>query len=158
MKGDWGTLRVQHIEETRFTFTAEVDAEFMELLKEAKDIVGFAPSVEVIKRSLKEFVAKRKTEPRKVKVIESKLNVRNRYVPKSIKYAVRQRDRHQCTFVSHDGRRCSETCGLELDHIEPFAFGGTNEASNLRLLCPAHNQLFAEKAFGREKIESYFKR
>jgi len=26
------------------------------------------------------------------------------------------------------------------------------------LACPAHNQLFAEKSFDREKIESYFQR
>ncbi len=140
-------------EETRFTFTVEVDVEFMELLKDAKDIVGFAPSVEVIKRTLKEFVAKRKVQPTKV----PKFQAGSRYIPKAIKYQVRQRDQHQCTFTNSSGRRCTETCGLELDHIEPFAFGGTNEASNLRLLCPAHNQLFAEKAFGRDKIESFFK-
>ena len=78
--------------------------------------------------------------------------------PSQLPTGVRQRDHQQCGFVSSDGRRCSETCRLQFDHIMPFALGGTNEASNLRLVCPAHNQLFAEKSFGREKIESYFHR
>ena len=165
-------------EETRFTFNVEVDEEFMELLKEAKEIVGVVPSVEVLKRTLKEFVAKRKAAPRRANSIESdnrqtevedpcvspipaktpKIKPQSRYIPKAVAYKVRERDQHQCTFISSTGRRCSEKCGLELDHIEPFALGGTNEASNLRLLCPAHNQLHAEATFGREKIESYFHR
>jgi hypothetical protein len=179
--------------ETRFTFVAEVDQEFMDLLQEAKDIVGFVPRVEVLKRTLKEFIGRRKAAPRSLAAktvepkpakqpegqnkqtevtqsvkpkppieppatIESKVILRSRYIPKAVAYRVRTRDKHQCTYISSTGRRCSETCGLELDHIEPFAYGGTNEVSNLRLLCSAHNQLFAEKAFGREKIEAYFQR
>jgi len=156
----------------------EVDEEFMELLKEAKDIVGVVPSAEIIKRTIKEFIVKRKAAPRSVKPIEPanrqievnppcvaapaakvlKLKPQNRYIPKAIAHKVKERDQYQCTFISPTGRRCSEKCGLELDHIEPFALGGTNEASNLRLLCPAHNQLHAEAIFGREKIESYFHR
>ena len=47
-----------------------VDSEFMELLTEAKNIAGFIPAAEVLKRTLKEFVAKRKAAPRSVKPIE----------------------------------------------------------------------------------------
>ena len=93
-------------------------------------------------------------EPSAAKAL--RVNKRSRYIPKSVAHRVQERDQHQCTFTSSAGRRCSETCGLELDHIYPFALGDTNEASNLRLLCFAHNQFYAEQAFGKEKIESYF--
>jgi 5-methylcytosine-specific restriction endonuclease McrA len=150
----------------------------MELLKEAKDIVGFLPSAEVLKRTLKEFIAREKAAPRSVKPTKpanrqiqanspqvepvaatvSKLKPQSRYIPKSVAHKVRERDQYQCTFISPTGRRCTEKRGLELDHIKAFAQGGSSEASNLRLLCPAHNQLHAETTFGREKIESYFQR
>ena len=137
--------------ETRFTFAAEVDQEFMDLLQEAKEIVGHMPSVEVIKRSLKEFVSRRRAAPRIAKNSEpksvatkpeqaiqteseqlekteiapnepkaAKACPRSRYIPTAVAYRVRQRDQHQCTFTSPDGRRCSERCGLQIDHIEPF--------------------------------------
>ena len=165
-------------EEIRYAFNVAVDAEFMELLTEAKNIVGFLPAAEVLKRTLKEFVAKRRAPPRSAKPIEPakrqtevsppkvpeiSANVSNskpqsRYIPKAVAYKVRARDQHQCTFISPSGRRCSEKCGLEIDHIKAFALGGSNEADNLRLLCPAHNQLHAETTFGRKKIENYFHR
>jgi len=174
--------------ETRFTFAAEVDQEFMDLLQGAKEIVGHMPSVEVIKRSLKEFVSRRRSTPRLAKNSEpkdlepnpekdieasseqaemtkivpnepkaAKVQPRSRYIPKAVAYRVRERDQHQCTYISPDGRRCSERCGLQVDHIEPFALGGASEFSNLRLLCRPHNQFAAEKSFGREKIQSYFR-
>ena len=92
-------------EETRYTVTLEVDAEFMELVKEAKDLVGFAPSAEVLKRTLKEYVSKRTEAPKRVRTVASKIR---RYIPKSVAYGVRQRDQQQCSFVSSDGRRCSD--------------------------------------------------
>jgi hypothetical protein len=42
---------------------------------------------------------------------------------------------------------------LELDHAEPRALGGRDDAENLRVRCRAHNQLAAEQVFGREHIE-----
>ena len=75
-----------------------------------------------------------------------------RYTAADVRHAVEQRDECQCTFVAADGTRCSETRWLQLDHIEPFALGGKSTLENLRLLCPAHNQLEAERAFGGAAI------
>jgi hypothetical protein len=152
-------------EETRFTFTAEVDQEFIDLLKEAKDLIGFVPSAEVLKRALKEFVSKRKVIPRVVKkreiespaAKESKANIKSRYVSKAVAHRVRERDQYQCTFIGPDGRRCSETCGLHLDHIEPFALGAASEISNLRLLCFAHNQFSLKKLLVLKKLKATFR-
>ncbi|HKK70126.1 MAG TPA: HNH endonuclease signature motif containing protein [Candidatus Krumholzibacteria bacterium] len=35
-----------------------------------------------------------------------------------------------------------------MDHVEPFALGGSHEAENLRVLCAAHNRRAAERVFG----------
>ena len=76
-----------------------------------------------------------------------------RYIPRSIKREVLKRDSHQCSFVSRDGTRCTETNYLQFDHIRPYALGGKSESSNLRLLCSCHNQLMAENTFGRDYIK-----
>jgi hypothetical protein len=62
---------------------------------------------------------------------------------------VPERDGERCTFVSADGHRCAATGMLEFDHLQPFARGGLPTTNKVRLLCRAHNQLEAERAFGR---------
>jgi hypothetical protein len=63
------------------------------------------------------------------------------------------RDGLRCTYVSPDGRRCTARAFLELDHAEPRGLGGNDRADNLRVRCRAHNQLWAEQAYGREHVE-----
>jgi hypothetical protein len=76
--------------------------------------------------------------------------------PGRVKAAVRRevfaRDGERCTFESDDGERCPARGFLELDHIEPRALGGGDDARNLRVLCRAHNRLYAEQLFGREHV------
>jgi hypothetical protein len=81
----------------------------------------------------------------------------SRYISTDVSHAVRQRDNCQCTFISGDGRRCSETRRLQIDHIVPFALGGKSSVGNLRLLCPAHNQHEAERVFGEAAIRGLVK-
>jgi 5-methylcytosine-specific restriction endonuclease McrA len=74
-------------------------------------------------------------------------------ITRATRREVTARDDEQCTFVSKDGERCPARGFLELDHVHPRALGGTGEASNVRLLCRAHNRLLAEKIFGRNDVE-----
>ncbi len=66
---------------------------------------------------------------------------RSRYIPASVRREVWRRDGGCCSYVdSHSGRRCGSRFLLQLDHIVPFALGGSAEPGNLRLHCAAHNR------------------
>ena len=73
---------------------------------------------------------------------------RARYIPGHVRADVYRRDQGHCTFVGESGERCGSRHALEYDHITPLADGGPTTTANLRLLCPAHNQLEAERRFG----------
>lgn len=61
---------------------------------------------------------------------------RSRYIPKSIKVTVLHRDNFKCVFCG----RTSKQIELQVDHIFPFAKGGSNDISNLQTLCIDCNQ------------------
>jgi hypothetical protein len=73
-----------------------------------------------------------------------------RHIPASVKRAVWERDGGRCTFTGENGRRCESRTRLEYDHFEPAATGGHATIKGLRLRCRAHNQLEAERRFGRD--------
>ena len=66
---------------------------------------------------------------------------RSRYVPVAVKREVWRRDQGCCSYVDpHSGRRCGSRYRLEIDHVVPFALGGTTEPGNLRIRCRAHHR------------------
>jgi 5-methylcytosine-specific restriction endonuclease McrA len=139
--------------EKRYSVSLEVDAEFMEIYERAKALIGHRPMAEVLRKALNDLVEKRTPrEPRVVKKAQPEPTKRTghstRYIPRSVRAHVYKRDNSQCTFVSTSGHRCTETVGLQYDHIIPHAQGGPNKVENLRLACRAHNQLLGERVFG----------
>jgi len=71
---------------------------------------------------------------------------RSRYIPAAVRREVWRRDQGSCSYVDRhsgrdSGRRCGSRYRLEIDHIVPFALGGANELSNLRIRCAAHHKL-----------------
>lgn len=138
--------------ENRYTVSLEVDSEFMGLYEKAKALIGHRPMAEVLRKALTDLVEKRTPHP--VKPLTKPSVQSSRYIPRSVRAEVYRRDRARCTFVAPDGHRCTETVGLQYDHIQPYALGGQSIPENLRLTCPAHNQLFGERVFGH-KVSSY---
>ena len=67
----------------------------------------------------------------------------SRYISKHLRSAVFKRANHTCEHP-----KCTEMRNLHIDHIIPYAKGGLNELSNLRVLCSAHNQFERIKCFG----------
>jgi len=134
--------------EESYALSVQLDKETYELLNRVKEHTGYIPLNELLKRTFRHFVNAKDSKARKIKVLK-----KSRYISLSVRKTVRKRDQGQCTFVSKSGKRCSERCGLEYDHIVPFSTGGSNEVNNLRLRCRGHNQLHAEETFGREFMQ-----
>lgn len=74
------------------------------------------------------------------------------HVAQATRREVFERDGERCTFEAPDGTRCEERGMLELDHIEARALGGTDDASNLRVRCRTHNQMYARQVFGEAHV------
>jgi 5-methylcytosine-specific restriction endonuclease McrA len=85
-------------------------------------------------------------------------NRRSRYIPVAVRDQVFTRDGGRCVYVGPSGKRCGATHNLTLDHITPFARGGTNAVDNLRLLCAKHNLLEAERIYGVDLVKQYRRR
>jgi len=152
-------------EEKRYSVTLELTEDEMELVQEARRMLGKGQIKDVLLKGAEDIKKKRSVSQMKDSKVTAKVAVieaptikpkkQSRYIPVAVKREVTLRDKNQCTFCSPDGHRCTERYRLEFDHVQPFALGGGNEASNLRLVCRAHNSLYAERVFGVEKIKSF---
>lgn len=159
--------------ETEVRFVA--DEELKDLLIQMKEKLG-NPGIstqELLKKTLKKALgikASRAESPAKTQMLprssitspgEVKLaqpNLRREHIPASIRRGVAARARHQCTYVSPlAAKRCTQTHALQIEHLIPFAKGGTSHLENLTLLCPAHNRLRAVESYGDGKMARYLK-
>jgi hypothetical protein len=75
-------------------------------------------------------------------------SARSRYISRSVRRAVAERDGQQCTFVSSEGKRCPSRTRLEFHHLEPHARGGPATVSNVTLRCKAHHSEQTDRDFG----------
>jgi 5-methylcytosine-specific restriction endonuclease McrA len=80
---------------------------------------------------------------------------KSRHIPDDVRDDVFVRDRRQCAYVAKDGTQCESRHGLQVDHVRPFAAGGTHDPSNLRLLCAAHNRRTAELILGSYVMQRF---
>ncbi len=96
--------------------------------------------------------AKRASSPRPAEVTAE----RSRYIPSAVSERLLARAGYRCEYRASDGTRCEQRTGLQIDHREPHARGGSRIESNLRVLCGPHNLWRAERSFGvqfvRDKI------
>ncbi|MEK7355492.1 MAG: HNH endonuclease signature motif containing protein [Bdellovibrionota bacterium] len=74
----------------------------------------------------------------------------SRYIEASVRHALYVRDRGRCC-------NCGSTRNIEIDHLMPFALGGSSDLENLRLVCRSCNQRSAIEVYGVRKMESYLK-
>jgi hypothetical protein len=66
---------------------------------------------------------------------------RREYISVKVRRALRARARHRCEHVHVESRnRCDSSFQLQVDHVVPWACGGSNDISNLRILCGEHNR------------------
>jgi hypothetical protein len=148
---------------TRMNLTVPDDVrDMMVRLKEIWAHVDPAmDNVEVMRRAFK--LALEKVDPSKRKKTQSATEPVQRRSNKRLTYYGREFDRalweksgSRCDYVDpRTGRRCDCKFGLQREHIIPLAMGGTNELSNMQLLCRTHNDLRARQAFGNMKIDAH---
>lgn len=155
--------RVSPLAPRRYKIELTVGEETRDALRELSELLSHAiPSRDpaaIVERALRELLERTRAKrtattkrPRQPFEVSRSRNA-SRYVPASVRREVWERDGARCAFVSDDGRRCSETCFLELHHREPFARGGGHTGSNLELRCRAHNQHAANRDYGRAFME-----
>lgn len=90
-----------------------------------------------------------KAQQRNVSGLPRKAASESRYIPRQVKAKVWKRDEGKCTYVSPiTGKPCGSKHFLQLDHVKPYALGGENSETNLRLLCAQHNLERSRQTFG----------
>ncbi len=118
-----------------------LDEELKALIQEAQKVLSEKDQALVLKKALKCLLVEKKprqTAPKK----------HTRYVPMAVAREVKASSDHRCSYTGASGNRCNQTAHLEIDHIRPWAKGGSSwDARNLRLLCKAHNQMLGKEAF-----------
>jgi len=136
--------------ECRVSVRTTLTEECYEAFEKARAIISRKcpeASVEDVLNELVDHYLKSKA-PRKRKKRQAMKKSRSRHIPKAIRDEVMLRDGERCTFVGEAGHRCTARHNLHIDHIVPFARGGTHDIANLRVLCSNHNQHEARKEFG----------
>jgi hypothetical protein len=134
-------------------FTASRD--LRDKLEVARDLMRHAnPEGDlavVLERALDLLVAElqRKRQGRTRQPQKKPRPAKDTQVTRAARREVVARDGWRCAFVAEEGRRCDARGFLEFDHGAPKGCGGSSEATNLRVLCRAHNRLAAERVYGK---------
>lgn len=116
--------------------TIEVDDETIDLLRELKALQPH--KTDVLKDALKAAIDKAKQQKFK--------SLKATHLQLEVKPSTRGVQRKIFSKASHHCQNCGSRHTLEIDHIHPKALGGTNGASNLRILCRNCNQRAGIKA------------
>ncbi len=91
---------------------------------------------DVISREVPEAVLKHNKIVNDGALTKSSSKKRSRYISKEVKEMVKRRDNYQCVRC---GKKQAWNVQLHVDHIVPFAKGGSNDPSNLQTLCASCN-------------------
>lgn len=97
----------------------------------------------------------KKDKPRSTRAARIRLRPRGgkrEHIANEVRREVAERDDLRCAYCGPNGERCGARAFLQFHHEEPWARGGADDASNLQLLCRAHNRLRAEQDFGQAHV------
>jgi hypothetical protein len=131
--------------------------EEMEILKQARELLSHslpnATWAQAITYLAKQQVQKVMGKEKSAKT-NSTANSTQSFPAAGIRKAIKVTTRREllkkaqscCEYVDPiSKRRCSGKYQLQIDHIFPLALGGSNDPSNLRVLCRTHNILSAQQ-------------
>jgi 5-methylcytosine-specific restriction endonuclease McrA len=130
-------------------------------LRKASYEAVFEMALDEILRSRSPKEKKQRREKRKLAAAPKKIAQTaesTRHIPTATRDAVFARDKGCCAYVGSTGQRCGATHYLQIDHIVPYARGGSSTIDNLRLLCAKHNQAEAERELGAPAMKGFHAR
>ena len=134
---------------TRFAMTlSKTTAEKMDLVKaqtkkyENEELMKYLLDLAIATNNKKQNIVTRKTFVSK----------NSRTISPAVKREVFKQAQGRC---EHPG--CQEIHYLEYDHRTPVALGGGNNKENIRLVCKAHNQLYAIEKLGMAQMQRFLK-
>ena len=140
--------RIEQLSESRFTLQVTLSGETHDKLRRLQDLFSHAiPNRDVA------AIIDRSFDALMERIEKRKFGVGAKGISARIKNAVFERDGGRCAYRFEDDRICGSRWKLEFDHIVPLAKGGKTTVDNLRLLCRAHNQYAADKAFGQRFMD-----
>lgn len=98
-------------------------------------------SIEKKSRELEEDFCHEQHSPSTSAAEINDINLRGRKtIPVAIKEELFKKQKH-CQYISKiTNRKCESRWQLEIDHIQPVWAGGTNDITNLQILCSQHNK------------------
>ncbi len=118
-----------------------LDDELKALLADAQRELSEKDQSVLIKRVLRRFLTKKGTRTSTVKK-------HTRYVSIARRKEVMTEGGYQCTYRGPSGVRCNQTAHLQIDHVRPWAKGGSSlDKNNLRPMCRVHNLMLGRKDF-----------
>jgi hypothetical protein len=80
----------------------------------------------------------------------------SRNIPAKVRRQVWLRDKAKCSFMNPTTKKvCASTYKLQIDHVKPFALGGTHISDNLQIFCRAHNIYQAVQIYGIKKMAPF---
>ena len=152
--------RIQPLAEIAARCVFSASRAFCEKLERIRDLMShrnpsgefegvFDPALDLL---LEKLEKERLGKTKKPRARADEKTTKDGDIPAAVRREVFARDGEQCSFSDETGCRCTSRYKLELDHVVPRARGGTDTVDNLRVVCRAHNRLYAEKEFGRAHI------
>ncbi|MNT43138.1 HNH endonuclease [compost metagenome] len=127
--GNWKDLFV-HLAKKEIKAALGKDSAKLDLTESKKEIVEIASINREKKDSTQSFLVTRQRRPVKI----------------TTKRILLKKADHCCEFVNEKtGVRCRSHYQLQIDHKVPLAKNGSNDVSNLRVLCRTHNLLAARQ-------------
>lgn len=152
--------RVEPLAPSRYKVQFTASGELREKLERLQSLMQgeLAEIIEAaVTEKLERLEAKRYAETKAARkgLKHTDTSPKSRYIPAAVRRAVRRRDGGRCRFVNGQGRRCSETRGLEFHHHDPFGRGGSHDPDNLSLMCHQHNSYLAECDYGKDVFARY---
>jgi hypothetical protein len=145
------------ISPARFKLELTVGQQVKDKLDRARNLLSHANPTGNLENVLERALDALLSELEKKKLAKAKRPRKSRgtkpgHVSREARRETYERDGEQCTWVDEHGNRCPARAFLEIDHVEPRGRGGSGETTNLRVVCAAHNRLWAEQTYGREQV------